>query len=156
MERDRILGMGSPQGDDQVGWRLIDRLSRRPLAGVEAVAIREPLRLLDWLPGCRIVVLVDACRSGNGPGTITRIEWAAEQSMQQAARSTHGLGLAAVLELARRLERLPRRLIVFGIEVERCEAGMGLSRTLQAGLRELERQVRREWHGVAARLGAAG
>ncbi|MGA8805322.1 MAG: hypothetical protein WB866_11580, partial [Solirubrobacterales bacterium] len=46
--------------------------------------------------------------------------------------STHALGVADAVELARELDRLPARLAVYGIEGENFEAGEGLTPAVEA------------------------
>ena len=60
----RVVGVGSPHGDDRVGWRLVEDLAESAGAGVEAVAVTQPLGLLDHLDGCSVLIVVDACRAG--------------------------------------------------------------------------------------------
>ena len=60
----RVVGVGSPHGDDRVGWRLVEDLAESAGPGVEAVAVAQPLGLLDHLDGCSALIVVDACRAG--------------------------------------------------------------------------------------------
>ena len=72
--------------------------------------------------------MVDAVSSGAEPGTIHRLDALTERLPAELSRgSTHAFGLAEAVELARALERLPGRLLVFGIEGKRFDAGAGLS-----------------------------
>jgi hydrogenase maturation protease len=94
----------------------------------------DPSALLDVWLGREGVVLVDAMRSGASPGTIRR--WDASSGRlperRYAPASTHAAGLAETIELARALGRLPARLIVYGVEGRRYDAGAGLSHELDA------------------------
>jgi hydrogenase maturation protease len=58
--------------------------------------------------------------------------------------SSHGVGLAAALELAGALGRLPPRVIVFAIEGEQAGPGAGSSRTLASAVSEVVERVRSE------------
>ena len=49
------------------------------------------------------------------------------------ASSTHALGLADAVELARSLGRLPQRVVVYGIEGAAFEFGNGLSAAGRGG-----------------------
>jgi hydrogenase maturation protease len=74
-------------------------------------------------------VLVDAVQSGAQPGTVHRVD-ASERPLPQELRgstSTHALGLGEAIELARALERLPRLVLVYGVEGARFDAGAELS-----------------------------
>ena len=102
----KVLGVGSAQGDDQAGWQLVEMTCPHLPPGVEAIPVAEPTRLLDYLEGCRKAVVIDASRWGQPPGTITRLVWPDPSLAESSGRSSHGLGVAAVLALAH-LERLP-------------------------------------------------
>ncbi len=74
------------------------------------------------------VVLVDACRGAGPPGSVHRI--GPEEAVRLATlchASTHSLGVAAAIGLARVLRKLPERIVIYAIEA-RCSAeGEGLS-----------------------------
>ena len=114
----RVVGVGSPHGDDRIGWDLIEALTAAgPPAGVEAVCLRTPLDLLEHLDGCETLVVVDACRGGGSPGTIVEVDRDLLATEGAAGSSSHGLGLREALALAEALGRLPPRVIVFGVEM---------------------------------------
>jgi hydrogenase maturation protease len=74
------------------------------------------------------VVLVDACRGAGPPGSIHRIDpGAAHRIATLQHASTHSLGLAAAIGLARALGTLPSRLVIYAIEARDCAEGEGLS-----------------------------
>jgi hydrogenase maturation protease len=143
MGADCVLGLGSPHGDDAAGWHVIERLRRR--SGVLAhLGTVEPSRLLDHLGDCRRLVLVDACQSGQPPGTLIRLQWPEASLRGQRRRSSHALGLGEALALAEMLGRLPPAVIFWGIEIARCEPGEDLTPAVRRGLPELERHVLEE------------
>lgn len=101
----RVIGVGNPwRGDDGAGPAVA-----RAAGGVSTA---DPARLLDLWEGARHAVVVDACVSGAAPGTIHRGD--AGRPAQPA--STHGIGVADAIALARSLGRLPPRLDVYAIE----------------------------------------
>jgi hydrogenase maturation protease len=124
-----VIGVGNAaRGDDAAGL-----IAARRLGGIEHEA--DPLALLDVWDGAESVVVIDAVRSGAAPGTIHRFD--ATEPLPAALRSstsTHAVGLAETIELARALGRLPERLIVYGIEGERFEAGADLTPAVAAGI----------------------
>ena len=105
------------RGDDAAGPLVADmvRAADIPVRVVEAAT--NPLTILDaWCPE-DTVFLVDAALSGAPPGTIH--EFTAHDAAlfpERPGGSTHGFGLAAVVELARVLGHLPRTLVILGIE----------------------------------------
>jgi hydrogenase maturation protease len=124
-----VIGLGNAaRGDDAAGL-----IAARRLNGVEHEG--DPLALLDVWDGAESVVVIDAVRSGAVPGTIHRFD-AAEPlpAALRSSTSTHAVGLAEAVELARALGRLPARLTVYGIEGERFEAGTGLTPAVSAAV----------------------
>ena len=78
-------------------------------------------------------VLIDAVRSGGKPGTIYRFDGTQRLPARFfRAASSHMLGLGEALELARALDRLPRRITVVGIEVHDVGHGEELSSAVEA------------------------
>lgn len=125
--RVRLLGVGSPRGDDRAGWWFVEALSRDPVPGVEALAIADPIRLLDHLEGVETLIVADACRSGRVPGSIVVRDWPAEDVSRDASSSSHGLGVANVLALADAMGRLPPSVILIAVEAGSCGVGEDLT-----------------------------
>lgn len=125
-----VIGVGTDErGDDGVGLDVARALrDRRPLGVTVLEAPGDLTRLIDLWEGRPLVLIIDAMRSGSPPGTIRRWEGAATTEFPLAPElSSHGLGLGHVLQLARSLDRLPPRIIVFGVEA-RTES-LGAART---------------------------
>jgi len=131
-ERSRrvVIGIGNPdRGDDAAGRAVARRLQgvvRRGVAVLEQGG--ETTALLAALEDAVEAFLVDACASGATPGTVHRFD-AAEMSLPAAsfALSSHGIGLAEAVELARALGQLPPRCIVYAIEGQSFDKGAPLS-----------------------------
>jgi hydrogenase maturation protease len=141
-----VIGVGNAlRRDDAAGLQIAQRVRAR--ADRADLSVRElegePLSLLEMWAGADAVVLVDAIRSGGRPGTIHRLD-ASRQPLPAALRSsssTHALGISEAIELARALRRLPRRVLVFGVEGRRFDAGTELSHELEAALDGLADEV---------------
>lgn len=154
MSATRVLGIGSPLGDDRVGWAVIDALrASGALARAHASATchdRPGLRLVEALAGAEHAILVDAMRTGAPPGSIRRL--AAEHlTVASGLLSAHGFGVAEALALARALGTLPRRLTVIGIEIAGLQPGADLSAPVRGAVAAAAAQIERE----LAQLGAA-
>ncbi len=106
----------------------------------------EPLGLLELWDGARAVVLVDAIHSGAAPGTIHRVDASCEPipALLRGSSSTHALGVGEAIELARALDRLPERVVVYGVEGVCFGAGSGLSGEVDAVTDALAEAVLRE------------
>ena len=121
-----FVGIGNPiRGDDAAGLIVAARLRDLAPPGLDVIELDgEPIDLIDSFGGERAVIVADAARSGGEPGFVHRFDaGAGPLPAMLAAPSTHALGLAEAVELARALGRLPPELSIFGIEGARFEAG---------------------------------
>ena len=141
-----IIGCGNlDRGDDAAGLLVAQRLRE---LGVEALELSgEGLSLIETWSGADEVILIDAVVTGSPPGKITI--WDARQRglVGDFFRcSTHAFGVAEAVELARILDRLPGRLLIYGIEGARFEMG---SRPQPAVLKAVEQVAQEIVHEVA-------
>jgi hydrogenase maturation protease len=143
-----IVGVGSPHGDDQIGWQFVELLGGRRWLPARVVAVSDGTQIIDHLDGCRRLLIVDACRSGAPVGTITWLKWPDPRIQQRHSHSTHGLGIWDALHLAERLGRLPLVVDVFGIEIGEVEPGKESSLPVIQALAELESLIVSETSGV--------
>ena len=141
-----LIGVGSPHGDDQVGWWLVDRLqqlsdeSDRPVP-FELLALSDPIDLLNHLAGVELLVVIDACEATDSPGSITRWEWGDSTSDEDRSHSTHRFSVIQALELASVLGRLPVRTVIYGVEIEACRPATDLSPSVLASFPDLVQRV---------------
>ena len=112
-----VIGIGErARGDDAVGLLVADAVHRDDIR-CDVIAITSPTQLLDAWEGHDDVVVVDAVRAGGRPGEVSVIEVGHRSLPAHAgAGGSHGFGVAEVVELGRALGRLPRRLVLVGIE----------------------------------------
>jgi hydrogenase maturation protease len=122
-----VVGLGSPHGDDRLGWAVVDHLRSRLPAGVSACKVRGGLDLLERLGGLDQVVVVDASVPAGRPGTIRAFEWPCRALAEGGSLSTHGMGLVAALQMAEALGRLPRRVRIIAVEAQDTSPAAGLS-----------------------------
>jgi hydrogenase maturation protease len=148
-----VVGLGSPdRGDDAVGAHVTAVVARavaeRGLVGVHVVEHEDPTALIDLLDPAGpasawdAVIVVDAVRSGAGPGTVTILDVGTDGQgvdslgthLDPGPAGTHGFGLAGAIELARALDRLPRRVLVVGVEAVGFDHGAPLSGPVSAAI----------------------
>ena len=132
-----VIGAGNElRRDDAAGLEVARRLA--VVAGVEVREARGDMTsLADLWDAANRVVVVDAARSGAPPGSVHRFDATSDPLPAAFGRgSTHALGVADAVELARALGRLPATLIVYGIEGEDFSAGAGLSEAAVRGIDE--------------------
>ena len=84
------------------------------------------MSLLSLWEDYETAIVVDATQSGAEPGTVRRLPVHDEPLPEELRRtSTHLLGVAEAVELARALGKLPARTIVYGIEGGSWDTGAG-------------------------------
>ncbi len=110
--------------------------------GVEAeLRSGEALDLIEAWRGAYNVVVVDAVVTGASLGTVHLWDGRGASFHTNESVSTHGLGVAAAIQIARVLGRLPERLQVYGIEGRRFEYGTEVSPELQLPVEHVVRQI---------------
>src|SRR5690242_13621602 len=100
-----VIGIGNPdRGDDAAGLLAVRSLGDLAGRGIDLVERSgEATELLDALEGADWAILVDAA-AGIAPGTARRFDaTAAALPASMTSASTHGMGLAQAIELARAL-----------------------------------------------------
>jgi hydrogenase maturation protease len=135
-----VVGIGNPdRGDDAVGVLVV-----RCLPGLRTVELADCSGLLDVWDDESNVIVVDAMRSGNHPGTVRRFD--ASRSVLPTATfpSTHSFGLGETVELGRALDRLPDRLIIYGIEAARFDHGGQVTAAVRDALEEAVTAISKE------------
>jgi hydrogenase maturation protease len=135
-----VIGVGNEtRGDDAVGRIVAKRLKEK--LGRYATVVEElgdGTRLLDLWRGSELTVIIDAVLSGAEPGHIHRFD--ARESPLPAGLfhySTHSFGVPEAIELARAMNQLPKRIIVYGIEGECFDERANLSPTVELAAQEL-------------------
>lgn len=152
-----VIGTGNPyRNDDAVGVVFSRRIRRSAPKGVTVVEHDgEPANLMDAWDGADVAYVVDAVHAvestpspssgeavakgklGNA-GRIYRFEAHREPLAAELFRvSTHALGVAEAIELARTLGRLPPSLVVYGVRGDNFDHGGALSPGVDAACDEV-------------------
>jgi hydrogenase maturation protease len=142
-----VIGIGTAyRNDDSAGLIAAQRLRELSLPPTHIVEHEgEGTALLDLMAGSQAAILIDATSSGSPVGTIQRFDARESPLPAQIFRhSTHAFGVASAVELARALDRLPARVVLFGIEGRDFAAGMRLSREVELALPNLIKRVAEE------------
>lgn len=126
-----VIGLGNPdRADDGIGVAVARRVAEYVPVGVRVAENIQPTSLVDaWEPDDEVVI-VDAMVSGRAPGSLMIVDATRERlpAGGWGSGGTHAMGLADAVELARALGRMPRWLVVVGIEIDNVLAtGDGLS-----------------------------
>jgi hydrogenase maturation protease len=142
-----VIGVGNAwRSDDGAGLAVVRALRQSRLKGVEVLEREgEPTGLVDAWEGAEAVWLVDAVVTGAAPGTVHRLD-ASERELPAGlvSASTHHLGLSEAVELARALDRLPARVVFYGIEAAGVEPGDTLTPEVSSAVERVVESVREE------------
>lgn len=146
-----VIGCGNPtRGDDGVGSAVIRRLAAGALgrmgptvrlydAGTDGLAVMFAAR------GCHMLIIVDACRSGEAPGAVFEVPAQELDAPAAPAIGTHELRWEHALAAGKRIfaEAFPSDATVFLIEAGNLQFGVELSDAVAGAV-----------EGVAARIEA--
>ena len=134
------------RGDDAAGLAVAARLQGTLPRGATLVEHEgEPTALIDAWEGADALWLVDAVSSGAEAGTVHRLDASERELPAELFRaSTHHVGVAEAVELARALRRLPAQTILFGIEGGSFEIGNELTAEVALAVESVAEAVRKE------------
>ena len=153
-----VVAIGNPdRGDDGFGPGVAQRLRGRvpPTArilerGGDALALIE-----DW-DGMPSVIVIDAMAPISKPGQVHRFDLTESPlPIGFAPSSTHALGVAETVELARSLGRLPQCLLAYFVEGEQFETGTPLSPVIAAAVEDVAVRVLAELWTILETKGKA-
>lgn len=131
-----VIGIGNPfRSDDGVGVAVIDHLTcRYPSHDMPQLRLTkcrgDVAGLVESLAAGEEVVIIDALNGGGNlrSGEVIEIRLGIDEPLLDALRaSTHNLGVAEAIELARVLGCLPDKLTLWGIVGENFAIGETLS-----------------------------
>ncbi len=143
-----IVGIGSPHGDDQLGWRVAERLALDLAATeIDVRTARSAGELLDWLDGVERLIVCDACQSQGAPGAVHCWGWPAAELCLARSSSSHDLGLPSALALADELGRLPGVVTVVAVEEQQHAAAAEMSPVVAASVPRVVELILRELNG---------
>jgi len=148
-----IIGIGNKyRGDDAAGLEVVQALRGKLPVGIIAIEeTGEGTALVEAWKGAESVIVVDAIESGSPPGTVRRIDATSQKLPHEIFNhSSHAFGLSAAIELARALNELPSRLIVYGIEGKNFAAGDTFSPAVEGAIAICAAQLRAELQAEVA------
>lgn len=124
-----IIGIGNEyRHDDAAGTVALDRLRALDPPGVTfADSDGEPTSLIDLWSGADLAVIIDGVAADGEPGRVYRLGLHHPATDRRGGASSHRVPLGDAVALARALGRLPRRLLLFGIQVGDISPGLGLT-----------------------------
>ncbi len=143
--RPLVIGVGAPfRGDDEVGLKAVEILSKGLAGdGVDfSLHSDDPARIMQEWCERESVVVIDAVRSGAAGGSVKRFDIAETGFVPHSRTSSHGNALADAIELSRTLGRLPKSLVVIGVEPVTTDLGQPMSELCAAALPKVVEMVK--------------
>lgn len=139
-----IIGIGNPyRGDDAAGWAVIDALEKKVALPLQK-SRGDIAELLDLFGKYRTVYLIDASYSQNN-GSWQRIDALKDPLPEENPQtSTHGLGAAQAISLAKNLDQLPAKLIVYAMGSNRFAIGDALSKPVSDAVEKVTEALLKE------------
>jgi hydrogenase maturation protease len=146
--RTRIAGIGNVlAGDDGLGIYAVETIRKLVSEGswphLETLALTLPgPELFDGLCDGDLLILLDACSSGEVAGTVHCFDTDEIGYPGLRHLSTHGLGLAEWISLAQAAGEETPEVRVYSIEMQHCRMGEPLSAAVAASMPELLKLIR--------------
>ncbi|MDX1593912.1 MAG: HyaD/HybD family hydrogenase maturation endopeptidase [Gammaproteobacteria bacterium] len=155
MKRILVLGVGNVLlTDEGIGVHALELLQQHYRLPEEVEVIdggTSGMDLLDQLAGRECVVLVDAVKTGDAPGTVVRLAGDALPAFFRSKISPHQLGLSDLLAILELRGEAPAELVLHGMVPFELGTHLGLSEPARARMPEFVERVAAELR----RLGAA-
>jgi len=138
-----VIGVGNLMAGDDAAGRLAAQALAEQTRGFDVIeSFGAAADLVTAFEGRSQVLLVDACHSGAPVGTIHRFN-ANTQKLPDflSAISSHGIGVAEGVELARALGMLPQTCEVIAIEGKDFTIGSPLSAPVKAAINDCVAEI---------------
>jgi len=124
-----VIGVGSPFGADQMGWQVIDALQRSELpisnSGMPVTLFkldRPGSGIVDQMQNASAAILIDAVNSPDAEEKEI-VVLSADQLLQSSEHthrplvSSHGFGLLQAIQLAEKLNLMPDKTSIVGMNI---------------------------------------
>jgi hydrogenase maturation protease len=133
-----VLGIGNILLQDEgIGVRVVEQLKQRYEIPSEVTVLdggTAGMALLDDILDAQQVIVVDAVKTGDPPGTIVRFAGDQVPALLQQGITPHQLGLFDLLGALTFAGCKPPQLVLFGVVPQSLELSLDLSSTLAAKL----------------------
>jgi len=143
-----IIGVGNDyRCDDGAGLHAARRLRDMNLPDVRVIdGIADGTDLINAWQESDTAFVIDSVVSDAESGTIHRFDGLLDDIREDLfpGYSTHAFSIPETIKLARVLNRLPGRLVIYGIEAEKLSSGADLSRNVSSGVEEVVQLVANE------------
>jgi hydrogenase maturation protease len=137
--RHLFVGIGSPHGDDQIGWLVARHVAKRSGDELVARCAQSPAEILDLLDSQTVgrLEVCDAVRCAAPTGSVFCWSWPDAQIAREQFYGSHDLSLPAALELAEALGRLPCEVRIWGVAVDATRSFADVTPQVRAAIVEI-------------------
>ena len=144
-----LIGVGNKfRQDDAVGLVIAEKFHNQVDPDTKTPEIKiieasgEGVALMELWQHATTVYLFDAVMSGGEVGKIHRIDAQIEVVPAKFFNySTHAFSVAEAVELARTLNQIPTKLIIYGVEGKNFSHGIGLSPEVEKATEKVLQEV---------------
>jgi hydrogenase maturation protease len=150
MNKLHVLGIGSPFGDDHLGWDVVKRLQQQPsLVHFSPRQLhleycdRPGMHLLELMRAAPTIFLIDAVKTGASIGTLHRLQNEDIETLSDTL-STHALGVAEAMKMGAALQLLPENVVLYGIEIGDVHGQLTLTAPIKRAIKTLTAQIERD------------
>ncbi|MGD1046493.1 MAG: hydrogenase maturation protease [Bacteroidota bacterium] len=139
-----LIGIGNEyRSDDGIGLLIAKEIRKKQIPSVTVKEESgEGAALMEAWQGFQNVFIVDAVSSGAMPGTVFRIDANKETVPKKFFHySTHAFSVSETIELARAMNVLPPKVVIYGIEGNNFAAGTTISLLIQQTAHKIIDQI---------------
>nr|WP_241654843.1 HyaD/HybD family hydrogenase maturation endopeptidase [Sporolactobacillus shoreae] len=143
-----ILGIGNAlYTDEGLGVAVLPRL-QEALKGINDLEFvdgtTEGMQLLGPVEDTQKLIIIDAINAGKEPGTLVTLYKEEIPSFNGIKMSVHQIGFQEVVSAAQLRDRLPEKMVMFGMQPASLELGTEISETAKAAVPYLIEKVRQQ------------
>lgn len=127
LNRAAIIGIGSPNTGDELGWQMIDRLLQNNTIaslkqqGLSLLKLDRPgIALAEHIKRYDHVLIIDAMKSGDATASYVSID-ASQLPSTTSQLSSHEVGVIESTALLASLQQLPEQMVIIGVADCRSE-----------------------------------
>ena len=140
-----VIGLGNDfRCDDAVGLYVARRLEKLLPSDIKVVAgVADGTDLIELWHNKKFCIVIDSVLSGSNPGMIHRYDALTEKIPEDifSAYSTHAFNISKTIKMAKLLQRLPDRLIIYGIEGAEFKAGQDMTGAVKSAADEIIEKI---------------
>jgi len=147
-----ILGLGNILlKDEGIGVHVIKELEKKGLPQTLEIidAGTSGLEIIPSIKDTDTLIIIDAIKTDKAPGTVYRLkpeDLPLDPNIKSL--SLHQIGVLESLSIVKNLGKLPREVIIIGIEPKEISLGLELSQELKQKIPDIVNIILKEIHSL--------